>query len=137
MKRNKRNKNPHRLSNPPPFPAPALNVVVYRNPGPDDGVVEDHARDIVKRCSACGIGGGLYHVTFVESDFDRLWNGVDRGDVLGTAYSVLPHLGPNAEQFVGRDRDFIFGWISGPDEQYGNVLLLQIIPRPHLLAVMN
>jgi hypothetical protein len=70
-------------------------------------MVEEHARFIVRSRSAFGTGGGLHHVTFVESDFDRLWNGIERGDILGTAYSVLPHLGPGAEQFVARDRDFI------------------------------
>lgn len=79
----------------------------------------------------------MAYITFVESDFDRLWNGVDRGDAYGTAFSVLPFLGPGAEQFIGREDDFIFGWIGGEDAQYGNVLLLQIIPQPHLLAVMN
>ena len=116
---------------------PALNVVVYRNPGPDDNAIEAHARSIVAARSPCGTRGGLGYITFVESDFDRLWNGVDRGDAYGTAYSVLPFLGPTAEQFIGRAHDFIFGWIGGEDAQYGNVLLLQIIPQPHLLAVMN
>ena len=114
-----------------------MNVVVYRNPGPDDGAIESHARVVLKSRSACGTGGGLGYVTFVESDFDRLWNGVERGDAFGTVYSVLGHLGPGARQFIERHDDFIFGWIGGADEQYGNVLLLQIIPRSQLLAVMN
>jgi len=96
----KRNRNPHRLSNSRPLPEPALNVVVYRNPGPDDGAIESHARVILKSRSACGTGGGLGYVTFVESDFDRLWNGVERGDAFGTVYSVLGHLGPGARQFI-------------------------------------
>ncbi|HXI53323.1 MAG TPA: hypothetical protein VNH84_17535 [Candidatus Saccharimonadales bacterium] len=116
---------------------PALNVVVYRNPGPDDRAIETHARAHVTIHSTCGTGGGLGYVTFVESDFDRLWGGVNRGDVLGTAYSVLPFLGPKAEQFIGRQVDFLFEWIDAADDKYGNVLLLQIIPRPHLLAAMN
>jgi hypothetical protein len=116
---------------------PALNVVVYRNPGPDDGAIVTHARALVGIHSTCGTGGGLGYVTFVESDFDRLWDGVNHGDVLGTAYSVLPFLGPNAEQFIGRQADFLFGWIGAADEEYGNVLLLQIIPRSHLLTGMN
>lgn len=119
------------------IPEPALNVVVYRHPGPEDSVIERHARTVVATQSPWGTGGGLGYLTLVESDFDRLWLGVDRGDVLGTAYAVLPFLGPGAEQFIGRDGDFIFGWVGGPDPHYGNVLLLQLIPRPHLLAAMN
>lgn len=130
-------RNPHLSSNDLSILEPALNIVVYRNPGPDDGAIEAHARVIANSRSACRPGGGLGYITFVESDFDRLWNGVDRGDAFGTAYSVLPFLGPDAEQFIGRHDDFVFGWIGGPDERYGNVLLLQIIPRRHLLAVMN
>ena len=116
---------------------PAMNVVVYRNPGPDDNAIEAHAMCVLASRSPWGTGGGLSYITFVESDFDRLWQGVDRGDAYGTAYSVLSFLGPGAEQFIGRADDFIFGWIGGEDAQYGNVLLLQIIPQPHLLAIMN
>ena len=39
------------------------------------------------------------NVTLVESDFDRLWEGVNRGDALDTAYSVLKLLGPAAPTF--------------------------------------
>jgi hypothetical protein len=116
---------------------PALSVVVYRNPGPDDNAIESHARMVLESHSACGTGGGLGFLTLVESDFDRLRGGVDRGDVFGTAYSILPFLGPGGEQFIGREDDFVFGWIERTDEQYGPVLLVQIIPRPHLLAMMN
>ena len=116
---------------------PGLNVVVYRNPGPDEHEIAAHAKSVLASRSPWGTGGGLGYITFVESDFDRLWNGVDRGDALGTAYSVLPFLGPSAEQFIGRADDFIFGWIGGEDAQYGNVLLLQVIPRSHLLAIIN
>jgi hypothetical protein len=130
-------RNPNHRGNAAFFPEPALNVVVYRNPGPDDGTIEIHAKAIVKARSPGGAGGGLGYITLVESDFDRLWDGVNRGDTLGTAYSVLIFLGPSAEQFIGRDEDFIFGWIGGEDEQYGKVLSLQIIPRRHLLAMMN
>jgi hypothetical protein len=79
----------------------------------------------------------LGYVTLVESDFDRLRNGVERGDALGTAYAVLPFLGPGAKQFIGRVDDFIFGWMGAKDEVWGEVLLLEIIPRPHLLAARN
>ena len=118
---------------------PALNVVVYRSPGPDDHAIESHAKGVIaarsplKGTSRSGVG----YVTLVESDFDRLWGGVDRGDAIGTAYSVLQFLGPSAQQFIGHHDDFIFGWIGGEDESYGNVLLLQVIPKPHLLALMN
>ncbi|HUG91433.1 MAG TPA: hypothetical protein VML55_11395 [Planctomycetaceae bacterium] len=34
--------------------------------------------------------------------------------------------------------DFIFGWVGdGQDPEHGRVLLLQVIPRPHLRAQMN
>ncbi len=133
----KRKKAARRLGKELFIQEPAFNVGVYRNPGPDDNAIEAHAKSVVAARSPWGTGGGLGYITFVESDFDRLWNGVDRGDAYGTAYSVLPFLGPSAEQFIGRADDFIFGWIGGEDAKYGNVLLLQIIPQPHLLAVMN
>lgn len=116
---------------------PALTVVVYRNPGPNDGAIEAHAQTVVGSRSTYGTGGGLGYVTLIESDFDRLWEGVNLGDALGTAYSVLGFLGPKAEWFIGRHHDFLFGWIGGADDEFGNVLLLQIIPRPHLFAGMN
>ena len=118
-------------------PEPAMSVVVYRHPGPTDDAISAHAQSVVRTRSICGTGGGLGYLTLVESDFDRLWDGVDRGDSLGTAYSVLRFLGPTATQFIGREDDFIFGWIGWSDEEYGDSLLLQIIPRPHLLAWTN
>lgn len=116
---------------------PALSVVVYRNPGPEDSAIETHARIVVETHSPWGAFGGLGYVTLVESDFDRVWGGVNRGDVLGTAWSILRFLGPAAAQFIGREDDFLFGWVGAVDERHGNVLLLQITPRPHLLATMN
>lgn len=77
------------------------------------------------------------YVTLVESDFDRLWHGVSCGDAFGTGYSVLGCLGPKAQQFIGRQNDFVFGWMGWTDKKYGNVLLLEIIPQPHILAYMN
>lgn len=117
----------------------ALDVVVYRNPGPADHTIKSHAGSIVEARSLLKTStrSGLSYVTLVESDFDRLWRGVDCEDAIGTAYSVLECLGPSAEQFIGRVDDFIFGWIGGEDNEYGKVLLLQVIPRPHLLALLN
>ncbi len=112
-------------------PAAALSVVIYRNPGPDDNTVGMHAEAVVKMHSAGQRGECLRHITFVESDFDRLWAGVDKGDGLGTAYAVLPFLGPRGSQFVGRVEDFTIGWFGHSDEVYGNILLLQIFPRRH------
>ena len=120
-----------------PFECCALHVVVYRAPGPDDGAIESHAASVATRNSACRTREGLGYVTLVGSDFDRLRNGVERGDALGTAYSVLPFLGPGAKQFIGRVDDFIFGWIRTTDQVWGEVLLLEVIPRPHLLAARN
>jgi hypothetical protein len=120
-----------------PFECCALHVVVYRAPGPDDNEIKVHADSIATRNSACHTREALGYVTLVESDFDRLRNGVERGDALGTAYAVLPFLGPGAKQFIGRVDDFIFGWMGAKDEVWGEVLLLEIIPRPHLLAARN
>jgi hypothetical protein len=121
----------------PPFECCALHVVVYRAPGPDDSEIKAHAESVAARNSACRRREGLGYLTLVESDFDRLYQGVDRGDALGTAYSVLPFLGPGATQFIGRVDDFIFGWIGTIDAVWGEVLLLEVIPRPHLLAARN
>lgn len=122
---------------PSSFPAAALSVVVYRNPGPDDDTIGMHAEAVVKSLSAAARGGDLGYITFVESDFDRLWAGVDRGDAIGTAYSVLPFLGPGGSQFVGRVEDFLIGWIGHSDETHGSILLLQIFPRQHMLTTLN
>lgn len=120
------------------LPKPALNVVVFRNPGPEDDRIEQYSAQVVERATTCGLGGGLGYLTLVESDFDRLWNGVDAADALGTAYSVLQFLGPNAQRFIGREDDFLFGWVGvDDDEDFGRVLLLQVIPRPHMLAEFN
>ena len=134
MKPNKRTYGLHR---PTALPDPALNVVVYRSPGPHDEAVNDHARFILRSRSTCGTGGGLYHITLVESDFDRLWNGVDQGDAFGTAYSVLLCLGPDVRPFIDHHKNFIFGWVGEEDPRYGIVLLLQIIPRAHFFVGMN
>lgn len=112
----------------------ALLVVVYRAPGPDDDEIQSHASSVAARHSTCRIRESLGYLTLVASDFDRIWKGVDRGDGLGTAYAVLPFLGPGAEQFIGRIDDFTFGWVSATDESWGDVLVLEVIPRPHMLA---
>lgn len=118
-------------------PGPALNVVVYRNPGPDDDIIAEHALKVVEANSPWGTDGRLGYVVFVESDFDRLWDGVDRGDALGTAYAVLPFLGPEGAQFIGRTSEFIFGWIGHTDPQFGRILLLQVIPRSDMDVTVN
>jgi hypothetical protein len=120
-----------------PFDCCALHVVVYRAPGPDDDEIESHASSIAVKHSTCRTREGLGYLTLGASDFDRVWHGVERGDALGTAYAVLPFLGPGAEQFIGRTDDFIFGWIGATDESWGDVLVLEVIPRPHLLADRN
>jgi hypothetical protein len=113
---------------------PVLNVVVYRSPGPGDESIEREAAEFVSQKSTCGLGGGLGYLVLVASDFDRLWDGVDAGDARGTAYAVLHFLGPDATEYVERQDDFIVGWVGDDKTEYGRVLLLQIIPRPHLLA---
>ena len=50
---------------------------------------------------------------------------------------MLVFLGPGARQFIGREDDFIFGGIATRDESWGDVLLLEVIPRPHLLTAVN
>jgi hypothetical protein len=112
---------------------PALNVVVYPEPGPE-GDIEQHARDFLNRKQVSGTGGGLGYLVLEAADFDRLWTGVDNADLLGTAAAVLHFLGDNAAQFIGRPDDFVYGWVGDEDAQRGRTLLLQIVPRPHLLA---
>ena len=119
------------------FDSCAFQVVVYRAPGPDDSTIESHARSVVERLSACRTRGGLGYVTLVTSDFDRLWNGVECGDALGTAGSVLAYLGPGAAQFIGREDDFNFRWIGATNTSWGEVLLLEVILRPPLPAARN
>ena len=118
-------------------PRPALNVVVYRSPGPADEEIERHAADFVERKTTCGLGGGLGYLTLVETDFDRLWGGVDKGDALGTAFCVLKFLGPGGKQFINRTDDFIYGWVGDIDSVHDRILLLQIIPRLHMIAGLN
>jgi hypothetical protein len=112
---------------------PALNVVVYPEPGPESDI-EQNAHDFLVRKHVSGTGGGLGYLVLVAADFDRLWAGVDSGDALGTAAAVLYHLGGSSRQFINRPEDFIYGWIGDDDPVQGRTLLLQIIPRPHLLA---
>jgi hypothetical protein len=119
------------------FACCALHVVVYRAPGPDDREIKTQALSVVVRHSTCRTREGLSYLTLVESDFDRVRDGVERGDALGTACAVLMLLGPGARQFVGREDDFIFRWIGVRDESWGDVLVLEVIPRPHLLAARN
>ncbi len=57
--------------------------------------------------------------------------GVPRGS------AKSPILGPDAQQLIGRDQDFTFGWIGDDETEYGRVLLLRIIPRPHMRAQRN
>lgn len=116
---------------------PAINVVVYAEPGPSDAKIERHSRIIVKRQSTCGTGGGLSYLVLHRDDFGRIWAGVDCGDAFGTAAAVLQFLGPDATQFIGRHDDFIYGWVGDDQDKYGRVLLLQIIPRPHVIAARN
>ena len=119
------------------FDCCALHVVVYRAPGPDDGEIQSHALSTVARHSTCRTREGLGYLTLTEPDFDRVRQGVERGDALGTAYAVLMLLGPGAKQFVGRENDFIFGWVGATDESWGDLLVLEVFPRPHLLTGRN
>jgi hypothetical protein len=112
---------------------PALNVVVYPEPGPEPDIEED-ARAFLERKNVSGPGGGLGYLVLESADFDRLWGGVDNGDALGTAAAVLHFLGRNAAQFIGRPEDFVYGWVGADDWHQGRALLLQIIPRPHMVG---
>ena len=115
---------------------PALNIVVYPDPGPPDDTIGDHSRSILLRKSICGTGGGLGYLVLETPDFDRLWSGVDRGDARGAATDVLHQLGPGGHPFIDREVDFIYGW-NGDDGEEGRILMLQIIPRPHMVAVIQ
>lgn len=117
---------------------PAINVVVFRLPGPDDDRIEKMSADFVERKTVCPLGGGLGYLVLQPDDFDRVWAGVDAGDALGTADAVLYHLGPNARPFMHRSEDFIYGWVGADDEpEFERVLLLQVVPRPHLVEMMR
>lgn len=118
--------------------APALNLVVYRAPGPPDDRLDELSTDFTERKTVCPLGGGLGYLVLEEPDFDRVWDGVSGGDAHGTADAVLYFLGSNAQQFISRPEDFIYGWVGADDEPiYERVLLLQIIPRPHLIEMMR
>ncbi len=117
---------------------PAINVVVFRSPGPDDDRIESLSADFVERKTVCPLGGGLGFLVLQPDDFDRVWAGVDAGDALGTASACLFHLGQNAHQFIDRSEDFIYGWVGADDEpEFHRVLLLQVVPRPHLIEMMR
>jgi hypothetical protein len=111
----------------------ALNVVVYPEPGPD-GDIEEHARAFLNRKALSGTEGGLGYLVLVKTDFDRIWDGLNKGDALGTAAAVLHHVGGNAHQFIGRPNDFIYGWVGDDDPKEGRALLLQVVARPHMVA---
>lgn len=53
---------------------------------------------------------------------------------MDTASVVFQFLGLNTQDLISREDDFVYGRFGGADDEYGRVLLLQIIPRPHLLA---
>jgi hypothetical protein len=115
----------------------AFNVVVYVEPGPPNPTIDEHARHMLEDHSVCGTSGGLGYVVLEKSDFDRLWAGVDNGDALGTACAILQLLGPEGEQFINLEQDFIYGWVEQEDEQHGRILLLQIIPRSQMRSAWN
>ena len=108
---------------------PILNVVVYRDPGPSDEEIDRHSAQFVKRKSIVPLGGDLGYLTLVPDDFDRVWEGLNAGDALGTAFSVLQFLGPRARRLIDRTDDFIYGWIGDDKTDQGRMLLLQVIPR--------
>ena len=117
---------------------PAINVVVFRAPGPTDGRLDSMSADFVERKTVCPLGGALGYLVLEQADFDRVWNGVDAGDALGTANAVLYFLGTDARQFMDRTDDFIYGWVGADDEpEFERVLLLQVVPRPHLVEMMR
>lgn len=112
-------------------PEAALNVAVFRKPGPGDDRLEAESRRLVEAKSPAP-KGPLGYMVLHEPDFDRLWNGVEAGDMLGAAFNVLQFLGPEAQFFIGRTDDFVFGWVGHEEPALGRVLLLQVIPQPHL-----
>lgn len=111
-------------------PEPALNVVIYRNPKAHADSIEDHARGMVENHLPCRTGGPIGHLTLDESEFDRLWDGLDCDDGIGTASSVVAYLSPRTRMFFTHHTEFIFTWMGAIDPQHGKVLLLQILPAP-------
>jgi len=118
------------------LPCPALSVVVYRRPGPDDRTIERHARTTADAFVSAGSQGGLGYVTLVESDFDRVRAGILGGDLLSTAFAILSILDSDADEFLSHPSDFIFGWIELSHSQFA-CMILQVHPRLHLLGALN
>ena len=53
---------------------------------------------------------------------------------MNTASAVLQFLRRNTQDHISREDDFVDGRFGDADDEYGRVVLLQIIPRPHPLA---
>ena len=133
---------------------PALSIVVYRYPGPGDNEIASHSRGIFaalarlkfelelelepdSECSGEPDIGQVGYVTLHEADFDKVWNGVSRGEGLPAACGVISLLGPKTRQYIVNPKAFTFGWTSHQDKKYGETLLLRVYPRNPLSTPWN
>lgn len=117
---------------------PAVNILVFCLHGPEDDRIEDAVGRFCRTKTACSRGGGLGYLVLKPDDFDCVWARVDAGDALGTADTVLYHLGPDVRPFVHRSEDFIYGWAGAENEpEFERVLLLEVVPRRHLVEMMK
>ncbi len=112
----------------------AFNVVVYKEPGPTPAEIMGNAKRQLKIHSRCDKDGGLGYLTYHHCCFEIIYNGIEQGDTLPTAYASLYHLGPVAQQFINCPEDFIYEWMGIEDKRHGRILLLQVIPLPHTIA---
>ncbi len=116
---------------------PALSIVVFCEPGPDERAISGKMSAIIEAYSPVQVEKGMGYITLVASDFQRLWEGVQGGDGLGTALAVLPFFGDEAEPFLVHVDEFVIGWQGHEDEQYGDFLLLQLFPLHHRIGNQN
>lgn len=116
--------------------APALSVVVFGEPGPPEAETNAYIAAFVQRHSAWTPGGALGHVVLTRSDFAEVWQELERGDLLGSAFSILHCLGADGQQFIGRIGEFLYGWVGQDHTPYGRALLLQVVPQPDTLIAL-
>lgn len=115
----------------------AFNVVVFQEPGPSDENLPEDAQRLVRRHSLCDRDWGVGCLTYEPPAFDTLWEGLEQGDGLPVAYAVLFKLGRGAEWFIDRTDAFTYLWRGIEHEEWGKVMLLQVVPQPHLMASIN
>lgn len=112
---------------------PILNVVVFQTPGPSDEDIDKTSSDHTRNVSARPLGGGLGYLTLQPDDFERVAEGIAAEDTVGTAAAVLHFMGPKAADLIQQPQDLDYCWTITDETEFGRVLLLQVVMRPHLL----